>query len=162
MKILIIGGAGFIGINAVYSFLQKGYEVEIIDNLSRKGSEYNLNRLQEKYKVPFENIDIREADKLKKYFERNDGFDAVILLAGQVAVTTSVTNPREDFEINAVGTFNVLEAIRLSGQKPLLIYSSTNKVYGKMEDLGISEFETRYNYTDLPEGISESRQLDFY
>ena len=85
MKILIVGGAGFIGINAVYSFLQKGYQVEIIDNLSRKGSEYNLNRLQEKYKVPFENIDIREADKLKKYFERNDGYDAVILLAGQVA-----------------------------------------------------------------------------
>ena len=162
MKILIIGGAGFIGINAVYSFLQKGYEVEIIDNLSRKGSEYNLNRLQEKYKVPFENIDIREADKLKEYFQRNNGYDAVILLAGQVAVTTSVTNPREDFEINAVGTFNVLEAIRLSGQKPLIIYSSTNKVYGKMEDLEISEYKTRYNYTEMQKGIPESRQLDFY
>ena len=162
MKILIIGGAGFIGINAVYSFLQKGYEVEIVDNLSRKGSEYNLNRLQEKYSVPFQNIDIRDAEKLKEYFVHNKGYDAVLLLAGQVAVTTSVTNPREDFEINAMGTFNVLEAIRLSGQKPLVIYSSTNKVYGKMEDLGIAEYETRYNYADMPKGISESRQLDFY
>jgi CDP-paratose 2-epimerase len=99
---------------------------------------------------------------LKKYFERNIGYDAVILLAGQVAVTTSVTNPREDFEINAAGTFNVLEAIRLSGQKPLIIYSSTNKVYGKMEDLEISEYKTRYNYTEMQKGIPESRQLDFY
>ncbi len=162
MKVLIIGGAGFIGINAVYSFLRKGYDVEIVDNLSRKGSEYNLNCLHEKHTVPFQNIDIRDAEKLRAYFVENKGYDAVLLLAGQVAVTTSVTNPREDFEVNALGTFNVLEAIRLSGEKPLVIYSSTNKVYGKMEDLGIAEFDTRYNYDDMAKGISESRQLDFY
>jgi CDP-paratose 2-epimerase len=162
MKILIIGGAGFIGINAVYSFLQKGHHVDIVDNLSRKGSEYNLNRLHEKHDVPFQRIDIRNAEKIREYFEHNKGYDAVLLLAGQVAVTTSVTNPREDFEVNALGTFNVLEGIRLSGDKPLVIYSSTNKVYGKMEDLSIAEFDTRYNYADMPGGISESRQLDFY
>lgn len=162
MKIAIIGGAGFIGINTVYSFLKKGYQVTVIDNLSRKGSEYNLKELQKKYDVPFHQIDIRESEKLTDFFQSEKGFDAVLLLAGQVAVTTSVTNPREDFEINAMGSFNVLEAIRLSGEKPLVLYTSTNKVYGKMEDLAIEEFDTRYNYRDLKTGIAESRQLDFY
>jgi CDP-paratose 2-epimerase len=162
MKIAIIGGAGFIGINSVYSFIKKGYQVTVIDNLSRKGSEYNLKELQKKHDVPFHHIDIRDAAKLTAFFQSEKGFDAVLLLAGQVAVTTSVTNPREDFEINALGTFNVLEAIRVSGEKPLVLYTSTNKVYGKMEDLTIEEFDTRYNYRDLKTGIAESRQLDFY
>jgi CDP-paratose 2-epimerase len=162
MKIAIIGGAGFIGINTVYSFIKKGYQVTVVDNLSRKGSEYNLRELQKKHDVPFHHIDIRDAAKLTDFFQSEKGFDAVLLLAGQVAVTTSVTNPREDFEINALGTFNVLEAIRVSGEKPLVLYTSTNKVYGKMEDLAIEEFDTRYNYRDLKTGIAESRQLDFY
>jgi CDP-paratose 2-epimerase len=162
MKVAIIGGAGFIGINAVYAFLKKGYQVTVVDNLSRKGSAYNLEELQKKHAVPFHHIDIRDAEKLNAFFQAEKGFDAVLLLAGQVAVTTSVTNPREDFEINALGTFNVLEAVRLSGQKPLILFSSTNKVYGKMEDLAIEEFDTRYNYRDLKTGIPETRQLDFY
>lgn len=162
MKVAIIGGAGFIGINAVYAFLKKGYQVTVVDNLSRKGSAYNLEELQKKHDVPFHHIDIRDAEKLNAFFQAEKGFDAVLLLAGQVAVTTSVTNPREDFEINALGTFNVLEAVRASGEKPLILFSSTNKVYGKMEDLAIEEFDTRYNYRDLKTGIPETRQLDFY
>lgn len=162
MKAVIIGGAGFIGINAVYSFLGKGYDVVVVDNLSRKGSAYNLEQLQQKHDVPFHNIDIRNADAIAAFFEQEKNLDAVLLLAGQVAVTTSVTNPREDFDINAMGTFNVLEGLRLSGQKPLLLYSSTNKVYGKMEDLEVEESDKRYEYRDLKTGITEERQLDFY
>jgi CDP-paratose 2-epimerase len=162
MKIAIIGGAGFIGINAVYAFLKKGYDITVLDNLSRKGSEYNLKELQKKHPVPFHQIDIRDAEKLRSFFQQERGFDAVLLLAGQVAVTTSVTNPREDFDINALGTFNVLEAIRASGEKPMLLYASTNKVYGKMEDLDIEESETRYGYRHQKQGIPETRQLDFY
>lgn len=162
MRIAIIGGAGFIGINAVYFFLEQGHEVIVVDNLSRKGSEYNLNQLLAKQQIPFYNLDIRDSKGVNDFFSSERGLDAVLLLAGQVAVTSSVTDPREDFEINALGTFNVLEAIRRSGEKPLLIYSSTNKVYGKMEDLAIAEYPTRYTYMDLPSGVSESRQLDFY
>jgi len=162
MKIVIIGGAGFIGINAVYSFLEKGHEVIIVDNLSRKGSAYNLQELRKKHEVPFHEIDIREAGRLLEFFSSVGSIDGVLLLAGQVAVTTSVTNPREDFEINALGTFNVLEAIRISGQKPLVQYSSTNKVYGKMDDLAVAESDTRYSYRDLTTGIPETRPLDFY
>src|SRR5690606_37047693 len=80
----------------------------------------------------------------------------------QVAVTTSVKNPREDFEINALGTFNVLEAARLSPSRPAVIYASTNKVYGSMADLAIVEEPTRYRYRDLPEGVSERYPLDLY
>jgi CDP-paratose 2-epimerase len=91
-----------------------------------------------------------------------DEFDAVIHLAGQVAVTTSVANPREDLEINVLGTFNLLEAIRHAGQKPLFIYASTNKVYGGMEELRIVEREDRYACRDYPGGVPETAPLDFH
>lgn len=162
MKAVVIGGAGFIGINTVYSFIRKGYEVVVMDNLSRKGSAYNLAQLRKEHNIPFHELDIRDWEAMRGFFESERGLDAVVLLAGQVAVTTSVSNPREDFDINALGTFNVLEAIRISGQKPLLIYASTNKVYGKMEDLAVAEHGTRYDYRDLRTGIGEDRQLDFY
>jgi CDP-paratose 2-epimerase len=83
-------------------------------------------------------------------------------LAGQVAVTTSVTNPRDDFENNALGTFNVVEAARLSGRNPILIYASTNKVYGGMDDVEVVEDATRWHYKDLPFGAPESQPLDFH
>jgi CDP-paratose 2-epimerase len=88
--------------------------------------------------------------------------DVVVHLAAQVAVTTSVYDPREDFEINALGTFNVMEAARLSGRQPTVVYASTNKVYGGMEDTPVVERETRWEYADLPEGVSESQPLDFH
>jgi CDP-paratose 2-epimerase len=88
--------------------------------------------------------------------------DAIYHLAAQVAVTTSVMNPREDFEINALGTFNALEAARLSGNQPLVVYASTNKVYGGMEDVRVSEGPLRHYYTDLPLGLPESQPLDFH
>ncbi len=162
MKIVIIGGAGFIGINASYHFLRRGHEVVIVDNLSRPGSGYNLQRLQKSHDARFYNTDIRDADGMLDVIKKEGDCDAVLLLAGQVAVTTSVTNPRLDFDINAMGTFNVLEAIRLSGHRPLLIYTSTNKVYGKMEQMGIVQRNGRYEYADQPDGIEEGQLLDFY
>lgn len=162
MKIAIIGGAGFIGVNSAYYFLERGHEVTLLDNLSRVGSEYNLKQIQEKYKVPFIMVDIRDSEMIKESLAGLGDLDGVLLLAGQVAVTTSVLNPREDFDINARGTFNVLEALRTNKQFPLLIYSSTNKVYGKMEDVTIIERNGRYEYEQLLNGVSEEMQLDFY
>lgn len=162
MKILILGGAGFIGINAARYFLSKGNEIIVIDNLSRKGSEYNVQQLQKEYSFKFINEDIRNFSGLKNSFEQVGQFDVLLLLAGQVAVTTSVTNPREDFEINALGTFNVLEALRVLDYKPFVIYSSTNKVYGKMEDIDVKLKGSRYEYSDKPHGIGEDQQLDFH
>ena len=162
MKILVLGGAGFIGINASRHFLSQGYEVAIIDNLSRKGSAYNLKKLREEYDFQFEEEDIRNYEGLKTAIDALGDLDGILLLAGQVAVTTSVTDPREDFEINALGTFNVLEAVRELGIKPLIIYSSTNKVYGKMEDVNTVLRNGRYEYENLPEGVNEEQQLEFH
>lgn len=161
MKILVIGGAGFIGSNLSDYLLKKKKSVTIFDNFSRRGTLSNLKWLQVSYpQLKVVRGDIRfDQDKLKKEIEDSD---IVYHLAAQVAVTTSVINPREDFEINALGTFNVLEAIRQSKNRPILVYASTNKVYGRMEDIGIIKRDNRYEYKNFPNGISEERPLDFY
>ena len=159
---LITGGAGFIGCNYVSRLLQRNEQVTIYDNLSRAGAERNLNWLRETYgQNAFSLVagDVRDADKIKATASHAD---VIVHLAGQVAVTTSVQDPRNDFEINAGGTFNVLEAARLSNRNPIFIYASTNKVYGGMEDIEVVEKETRYDYRDFPNGISESYGLDFH
>lgn len=162
MKILIIGGAGFIGINAASHFAASAAEVTIYDNLSRPGSYENVTWLQKQYpSVRFVHGDIRFGHDVARFFEgRTD--DLVLMLAGQVAVTTSVEDPRRDFECNALGTFNVLEALRLAGSTATLIYTSTNKVYGGMEDLVVIEKDRQYRYQDFPDGIAEDRLLDFH
>lgn len=161
MKYLVIGGAGFIGCNFSDRLLARGDEVILMDNLSRQGTTINLGYLQGKFpEMRFSHADIRsDFERMKKEMEN---VDVVFHLAGQVAVTTSVADPREDFEINALGTFNILEAIRLSERKPCLIYASTNKVYGGMDDIVIEERNNQYVYRDYPEGISETRLLDFH
>lgn len=162
MRLTITGGAGFIGINAADYFLNKGYDVAILDNLSRAGGKSNLEWLEKisKKKPKIIIHDVRNYSK--KLINIVSKSDFVIHLAGQVAVTTSVINPREDFEINALGTFNILEAIRESKNNPVFIYSSTNKVYGGLEDLKIIEKKTRYDFKNLPFGVSEERNLDFH
>ncbi|MCE5300074.1 MAG: GDP-mannose 4,6-dehydratase [Spirochaetia bacterium] len=163
MKVLVIGGAGFIGSNAAERFLKKGNDVWVFDNLSRRGTDWNLKYLKGKYKnLTFVKGDVREYPDLKNLFMKNRDFDVVFHFAAQVAVTTSVTNPREDFEINAMGTFNVLEAIRESKSDPVILYSSTNKVYGGMTDIKIVRKKGKYAYRDLPKGIKEDRLLDFH
>lgn len=160
-SILITGGVGFIGSNTACYYLKKGKRVTILDNFSRRGAEHNvkwLKGLGKRLKVV--KADIRS--DLRALQKETEGNDAVIHLAAQVAVTTSVESPREDFEINALGTFNVLEAIRKSKNKPPLIYSSTNKVYGGMEGVKVKKLKGRYAYVDYPEGIPENFPLDFH
>lgn len=158
---LITGGAGFIGSNYTHRLLSRGEQVAIFDNLSRPGAEQNLKwlRMAHGKGIEFYQGDIRDMDAVKRVVEKRD---IIIHLAGQVAVTTSVDNPREDFEINAAGTLNMLEACRTKKRQPILIYASTNKVYGGMEDLRIREDPSRYSFVDLPNGINETRPLDFH
>lgn len=159
---LITGGAGFIGSNYASRCISRGDKIVIFDNLSRAGSKRNLAWLEQTYgKGSFELIvgDVRDAAAIKTAARNASN---ILHLAAQVAVTTSVTDPRNDFEINALGTFNTLEAARLSGNKPGFLFSSTNKVYGGMENVRVVEKETRYDYADLPEGASEEQLLDFH
>jgi CDP-paratose 2-epimerase len=158
----VTGGAGFIGSNYVHRLVKRGENVTIYDNLSRAGAPKNIAWLEQEFgKDAFRLIvgDLRD-DKLLT--ESAKDADVMVHLAGQVAVTTSVTNPRDDFEANALGTFNALEAARLSGKNPVFIYSSTNKVYGGMEDVEIIEETTRWLYKDLVGGASEDQPLDFH
>lgn len=162
MKAIITGGAGFIGSNAVRRYLNRGYEIVIIDDLSRAGSEHNLHWLRDHGDFHFEQLDIRDADGVRRVFEDHRDAGLVLHLAGQVAVTTSVIDPRADFEANALGTLNVLEAVRKAEISAPFLYSSTNKVYGAMEDLEIIDLDGEYAYADLPNGVDENRTLDFH
>jgi CDP-paratose 2-epimerase len=162
MKALIFGGAGFIGCNIGKRLLEEGNEVWIFDNLSRKGTASNLRWLQKLGPISFIKGDIRNFHEVLDVFMTHPDFDVVYHMAGQVAVTTSVSNPREDFESNVLGSFNVLEGIRLSQAEPVLMFASSNKVYGGMEDIRVIEKNGRYEYRDLPEGVSEDRFLDFH
>jgi CDP-paratose 2-epimerase len=161
-RILITGGAGFIGSNLAHRLLGQGHQVTIFDNLSRSGCETNLAWLRRTYST--DSLHLVEADltdfaALKR---ASDGTQRIYHLAGQVAVTTSVQNPRQDFEANALGTFNALEATRQVGDDPIFLYASTNKVYGGMEDVVIVPQDTRYWYADYPQGMPEERPLDFH
>ena len=159
---VITGGAGFIGVNAAEAFIRDGWKVIVFDNLSRKGTDLNLRYLQQKFPAQVEFIagDVRyDCFPLLHAVRRAE---LVLHLAAQVAVTTSIVRPVEDFEINARGAFNVLEAVREAGNKPLVIYSSTNKVYGGMPDVVCEKSPTRYSFRDFPHGIAEDRPLDFH
>jgi len=160
MKILITGGAGFIGSNLAAHFGRLGHAVTIFDNFSRRGSQSNLAWLKSlPDKLEVVQGDVREPAAITAAAA---GQEAIFHLAGQVAVTTSVLDPRNDFENNALGTFNTLEAARASGRNPIFIYTSTNKVYGGMEAARIIEEPTRYAFADMPNGVSESWPLDFH
>lgn len=159
-KLLITGGAGFIGSNLAHHFLKKNYDVTIFDNFERKGTGDNSDWLKKSFpEIKIIKGDIRRMPDIKKAVRNQD---VIFHMAAQVAVTTSVIDPRTDFEINAFGTFNLLESARILGHKPIIIFASTNKVYGGMEEIKIIEKKGKYSYKDLPFGISEKMQLDFH
>lgn len=169
MRILITGGLGFVGSHVAEYYASKGMDVAILDNLSRanqynmpeKMSSYNLNYLKSNYdNIHFIKGDIRESGDLSQAAK-----DAEIIfhLASQVAVTSSIKNPRLDFEINALGTFNVLETARKSSTNPIVIYASSNKVYGlNVNNIPVEEKETRYSFAseDFSDGIPEDFSID--
>lgn len=163
MRVLVTGGAGFIGCNVADHHLGRGDEVVLLDNLSRPGTRANLDWLESRHAggLSVHIGDIRHADFMREVTGSVGELDRVYHLAAQVAVTTSVVNPRDDFEINALGTFNVLEAVRSRAPEAVLIYASTNKVYGEMEELPVVEESTRYRFRDF-DGIAESQPLDFH
>jgi CDP-paratose 2-epimerase len=162
VNVLITGGAGFIGSNTAANYLGRGARVTIFDNFKRRGTESNAAWLKERFgdRLTILTGDVRAPGE--PFARAVEQADVLFHLAAQVAVTTSVTDPREDFDINALGTFNILEAVRNSERRPIVVYASTNKVYGKMGDAGVVAKEGRYEYEDLPHGAAESRMLDFY
>ena len=163
MKVLITGGAGFIGVNVAERYLAKKAEVIIVDNLSRPGTEYNLKFLLGlKKKFKFYRTDIGDAKKLEDIFRRNHAIDIVYHLAAQVAVTTSVTDPRTDFVVNLAGTINLLEVVRKYCPAAIVIFASTNKVYGELENVKLREGKWRYHLLKPKRGIPENWPLDFH
>ena len=159
-KILVTGGAGFIGTNLAAFLLKEGKRVRILDNLSRKGTEKNLKWLKG-LKGNLEIIigDIRNEKKVKEVVKNTE---VIYHLAAQVAVTSSVAEPKEDFEINALGTLNLLEAMRKFSPESVLLFSSTNKVYGETKNIKVIRTKSRYRYRNPRFAVSESQPLDFY
>jgi CDP-paratose 2-epimerase len=159
--VLITGGAGFIGVNAAQHFLQEGWDVFVWDNLSRYGADRNLRWLLSTGPAQFTKIDLRHEDAVNDGFQQ-EPFDLVLHCAGQVAVTASVTHPRHDLENNLLATFNLLEAVRRFRPEALFVFASTNKVYGNMSDRPVVERNGRYEWANLPFGVSEQQPLDFH
>jgi CDP-paratose 2-epimerase len=162
MKIIVTGGAGFIGCNVAANWMRKGHTLVVIDDLSRRGADSNLKWLEQRGSFDFHRQDVRAHDALDAIFRQHRDARAVVHLAAQVAVTTSVSEPRHDFEINALGTFNVLEAIRRNCPQAAVVYASTNKVYGSLEGAKAAEVNGRYQLVDRPHGVAEDEPLDFH
>lgn len=162
MKFLITGGCGFVGSNLADALLTNGEEVVILDNLSRVGSRDNLAWLRSRHGDDwrFMESDIRNESVIARLVTETKP-QAMAHLAGQVAMTTSLQNPRLDFEVNALGTLNVLEAVRLHSPETIVLYSSTNKVYGELDWVRYEEHETRYVAPDYPDGFDETIPLSF-
>ena len=161
MTWLITGGCGFVGSNLVDAVLAQGGAAVVVDSLMRKGSADNLAWLRERHGRDwrFEQFDVRDTDRVAGLVAETRP-RVIAHLAGQVAMTTSLEDPRLDFEVNAGGTLNVLEAVRLRSPETVILYSSTNKVYGALDHLAYAETPTRYVVPSHPNGFDEGLQLD--
>ncbi len=162
LRILVTGGCGFIGAHAAHRWANT-HDVLVLDNLSRQGSERNLEwlRLRSRHPLAFRRVDVRDAEEVAAVV-RTFQPDVVLHLAAQVAVTASVSDPSVDFAINALGTFNVLEAVRRHASEAVFLYSSTNKVYGEMADVPTELRDGRYAHSELIHGVNEAQPLDFH
>ena len=161
MKLLITGGCGFLGSNLASDGLSRGDELVVFDNLYRNGSRENLIWLQTQGKFTFDHGDIRNQNDITRVIQAFKP-DTIFHLAGQVAMTTSIANPRMDFEVNVMGTHNLLEAVRNHAPDATVVYSSTNKVYGDLEQYTYVETDTRYQCVEQPNGFNEQTQLSFH
>lgn len=160
MKILITGGAGFLGSNLSKRVIENNDELIVFDNLRRIGSESNLKWLSRFGEFKFVHGDIRNYNDIGDIIRKFKP-DAIFHTAGQVAMTTSIENPILDFEINALGTLNILECIRKFSKDSIIVYSSTNKVYGDLNQFSYEETSTRYICNEYPYGFNETIPLDF-
>ena len=160
MKLLINGGCGFLGSNLASYGIEQGFDVTVFDNLSRVGSERNREWLESLGKFTFIHGDTRNKNDVENVIKEGQ-FDAIFHLAGQVTMTKSITDPYKDFEVNALGAMNVLDSIRKYSPQTAIFFSSTNKVYGDLEDYTYEETDTRYICKEFPKGFDESVPLDF-
>ncbi len=160
MKVLINGGCGFLGSNLASYGIAHGYDIAVFDNLSRLGASRNLEWLRSIGSFTFIHGDTRNKNDVETVI-RNNHFDAVFHLTGQVAMTTSIENPYKDFEINAIGALNLLDSLRKYSPDTAVFFSSTNKVYGDLEQYDYIENEKRYTCRQFPNGFDESVPLDF-
>jgi CDP-paratose 2-epimerase len=167
-KWIVTGGCGFIGSNLAASLLEDGHDVVVLDTLVRVGSSENLAWLEERARRPGAGrlvhlrADTRSRTDVDDAFRKHaSGVGAVAHLAGQVAMTTSIERPRYDFEVNALGAINVLEALREYAPAAVAMFSSTNKVYGDLVQLRAVEAPTRWTLPDHPRGLDEKVPLDF-
>ncbi len=160
MKLLITGGCGFLGSNLASHGVESGYDVTVFDNLSRLGAASNLEWLKTLGPVTFIHGDIRNKNDVETLIKQGQ-YDAVFHLTGQVAMTTSIENPYKDFEVNAMGGVNLLDSIRKYSPQTAVFFSSTNKVYGDLENYTYEETEKRYICKEFPNGFDESIPLDF-
>jgi CDP-paratose 2-epimerase len=161
---LITGGAGFVATNVADRLVRAGWRVRLFDNLSRAGVEQNVAWLRAQHGTQVELVvgDVRDRAALQKSLA---GVRRVFHFAAQVAVTTSLDDPTADFEVNARGTLNLLESIRALAAPPTLLFTSTNKVYGHLDDVPLVAGERRYRPVDrgiASSGIGEERRLDFH
>jgi len=161
MKIFITGGCGFLGSNIAAEVMRRGDELTVLDNLFRNGSEKNLEWLQSRGEFRYVRGDVRRRPDMEKVL-KDFKPDVIFHLAGQVAMTTSIKDPTLDFEINALGTLNLLEAVRTCSPASAVVYSSTNKTYGDLEWTKYAETSTRYTTPDYPAGFPETIPLDFH
>lgn len=160
MQFLITGGCGFLGTNLGLEVLRRGHVLTAVDNLARTGAQQNLALLQASGPVQFRALDVRHFDQVEACI-REVAPQVVFHLAGQVAMTTSISDPRADFEINVLGGHNVLESVRRHAPEATMVYSSTNKVYGSMDGVQIEESATRHVAPAYPEGFGEEISLSF-
>jgi CDP-paratose 2-epimerase len=162
MRLLVTGGCGFLGSNLVRHALSRGDQVAVVDTLARLGAEENLSWLRSQSgSLTHHRIDVRDAEGIAGLVG-DFSPDAIFHVAGQVAMTTSIADPRTDFEINALGTLNVLEAVRRRCPGAAVLYSSTNKVFGDLSGFAYREEATRWVCTDRPNGFDESTPLGFH
>jgi len=161
MKYLITGGCGFLGSNIASKILEQGDELIVFDSLYRYGSYQNLEWIKTQGEFEFIHGDIRNTNDVERTIKTHKP-DVIYHLAGQVAMTTSIEDPRMDMEVNVGGSFNLLNAVRLYSPESAIIYSSTNKVYGDLEQFTYRETDTRYECVEKPKGFDESVNLDFH
>jgi CDP-paratose 2-epimerase len=161
MNALITGGCGFVGSNLAAYLMEQGHAVTLFDNLARHGASANLAWLRSLGPVTFLHGDIRNLSDVDRVVGSLKP-DVIFHLAGQVAMTTSMQNPRGDFEINVLGSINVLEAIRQHCPQTAVVYASSNKVYGNLEHLDLIETATRYQPRIAERGVDESTAIEFH